>query len=334
MNPDRANFSIYPGYIQHWFLNFSKIKTLLLFFVLLPYAGNAQYDSTYISPFKQELSVGMYSYYEFTMLTHEVDEDKNVSYMPNSPVGLGLSVSYKNFSLSGGMGFRFLRNKKLGETRVIDWQYHHYGRKFIFDVFFQNYKGFYNKDENDRKIIHTYPDIKIIQYGAFGQYIFNNKKFSYRAAFDQNERQLKSAGSFQLGGGFYFNQVSSDTTLTINEKNKLNKYQLSISGGYVHTFVIKKNYFAAIGVSAGLNIGTESLSPIKKLELSPSLFPRMSTGYNGSNWSIGLSFVMNRTYVSFNDKLNMLFDTGSAKITFIRRFDVAPHFLHKVKILN
>jgi len=307
-------------------------KVIFILFALFPHISSAQRDSTYIASFEQEFSAGVYSYYQFMMLTHTVGDNKSITYIPNSPVGLGLSVSYKNFSLSGGMGFNFLRDPELGQTRVFDWQYHYYGRKWILDIFLQNYKGFYTRREEDRTIV-LHPDIKIAQYGLFGQYILNNKKFSYRAAFSQSERQLKSAGSFQLGGGFYYNHVSSNTSLTINEQNKLDNYQLGLSGGYVYTWVIKKDFLAALGLSAGLSFGTENFN-MERIEISPNVFPRVSTGYIGDDWSIGLSFVMNRTYVSRNEQLNMLFDTGYTEMTFIKRFDKAPKFLRKVKILN
>jgi len=306
-------------------------KIIFVFLALFPNIGSAQHDSTYIAPFEQEFSAGIYSYYQFTMLTHTVDNNNSTTYIPNSPVGLGLLVSYKNFTLCGGIGLRFLRDPKFGKTNVLDWQYHYYGQKFILDIFFQNYKGFYSYEKDKTIVLH--PDIRLAQYGLLGQYIFNNKKFSYRAAFSQSERQLKSAGSFQLGGGFYSNHISSNTLLATNEQNKLDNYQLCLSGGYVYTLVIEKNYHATMGVSVGLNVGTENLH-IEKVEIFPSIFPRVSTGYNGDSWSIGLSFVLNRTYVSRNEKLNMLFDTGYAEVTFIKRFDKSPKFLQRVKFLN
>ena len=315
------------------FLNIKRVfgKIIFVFLALFSHIGSAQCDSTYIAPFEQEFSAGVYSYYPFTMLTHTTDDNNSTTYMPNSPVGLGLSVSYKNFSLSGGMGFNFLRDPKFGKTNVLDWQYHYYGQKFILDIFFQNYKGFYSYAEDKTIVLH--PDIQLAQYGLFGQYIFNNKKFSYRAAFNHSERQLKSAGSIQLGGGFYYNHISSTTSLTINEQNQLNNYQLCLSGGYVYTFVIEKDFHATVGMSVGMNVGTESLK-IKRVNISPNIFPRISAGYNADNWSVGLSFVMNRTYISNNEKLNMLFDTGYAELSFIKRFNKAPKFLHQVKFLN
>ncbi len=313
-------------------VSISKICAILVFVVFLPYRSNAQVDSVYITPFEQELFIGIYSYYQYTMLTHEISDKESIVYKPNSPVGMGLSFAYRNFSLSGGMSFNFMRDKKRGKTKAIDFQYHYYGKKFIFDLFLQDYKGFYTGENG--KVLVMYPDIRLTQYGLYGQYVFNHKKFSYRAAFNQSERQLKSAGSFQLGGGFYYNQVRSDSSLVMYGKNDLNNYQISISGGYAYVWVIKKNYLISAGMAFGINIGFGDTHESKKVEVSPSMFPRISAGYNGNNWSLGLSFVVNRMYVAHNDELKMFFDTGYAQIAFIRRFDVVPKFIKGIKFIN
>jgi len=296
----------------------------IILFVLLSLFPNiicAQYDSTYIAPFEQDFSIGISPYYQFTMLTHTTD-DKSTTYIPNTPVIIGLSSSYKNFSLIGGLRFDLLKNSEFGETKMMDWQFHYYGRKFILDMFLRNYEGFYSHEDDET--IALYPDIKLLQYSLYGQYIFNNKKFSYRAAFNQSERQLQSAGSFQLGSGFYFNHVSSNTSLSINEQNELNQYQFCLSGGYVYTWIIKKDFHAALGASAGLNFGTENLN-MEKIKVSPNIFPRVSIGYNAYNWSIAILFLMNRTYISNN----IFFDTGYAKMSFIKRLDKYPKFLKR-----
>lgn len=133
--------------------------------------------------------------------------------MPNNPpnIGLGFSMNNTIVNVSYGQGFNFMRDKEKGKTKALDLQIHNYGKKFTFDVFIQRYRGFYAEDESGN-VLALYPDLKIRQYGAYGQYIFNNKKFSYRAAFNQNEKQLKSAGSFLIGGGVYFSKIESDSS--------------------------------------------------------------------------------------------------------------------------
>lgn len=304
----------------------------LLIFLLTPFIIRAQVDSTYIQPYEHELSVKPHVYYKYTSLTHEIDDNNEITYMPNSPVSLGLGITYKNYSISGGYGFGFMRDKDRGKTAIFDFQYHYYGRKFIADVFFQRYKGFYT-EQND-EVFTLYPDISIIQYGVFGQYVFNNKKFSYKAAFNQSEKQLKSAGSWQLGGGIYYNQVRSDSTLQLNQYKRLRNYQLSVSGGYVYNWIISKNFYLSGGVSVGLNIGSENLSSFKKVEISPSVFPRISMGYNSEDWSIGLSVVVNQIYVANSKLLKMTLNTGTMQMSYTKRFSVTPKFVKKIKYIN
>ncbi|MDU1892227.1 MAG: DUF4421 domain-containing protein [Dysgonomonas sp.] len=307
------------------------MKKILFFFLLFPCLCPAQTDSTYIGFFEQELALRPYVYDKFTALSHEIgDHDEEVTYRPNNPFGIGLGITWKNISLSGGYGFDFMRNKKKGKTRSIDFQYHYYGRKFVMDFFFQDYKGFFTEDEDKDGVYTLFPDIRLKQYGIFGQYVFNGRKFSYKAAFSQNEKQLKSAGSFLLGGGIYYNQAFSDSTIVESIPNKLNNYQIGVSGGYAYTWVFKKNFYLSGSFSVGVNLGTESLK-IRKVEVYPSLFPRMSMGYNSDTWSIALSGVNNRVYVHFEDKDKLSFDTGSLQISFVKRFRIAPKLIRNIK---
>lgn len=311
----------------------NHVRYIILCIVLFPLYCFSQTDSLYIKPFDQELSIKPYVYKNFTSISHEVGNDE-VMYMPNNPVSIGIGVTYKQYSLSGGYGFGFMRDKNMGKTKSLDFQYHYYGRKFVFDVFFQNYKGFYYEDEKKDEVYHIFPDIKLVQYGLFGLYVFNGKKFSYQAAFNQTERQVKSAGSFQIGGGLYYNHLRSDTLFSL-DGGKLKNYQISLSGGYAYTWVIKKNYFVSMSVSVGINFGDRSLKSFgRKLEVSPSVFPRVSMGYNGSNWSVGLSFLANRIYASHTKDLKMSFNTGSFQLYYVKRFSVTPKFLKKIKYIN
>lgn len=307
---------------------------ILTYIMFLCIYCSAQVDSLYIKPFRQELSIRPHIYYKTTMLTHEIDERNEVTYMPNSPVGIGMGISYKNYSISAGYAFDFMRDKERGKTKAFDFQYHYYGRKFIFDIFFQNYKGLYTEDKKKDDLFYHFPDIQISQYGVYGQYVFNNKKFSYQAAFNQSERQLKSAGSFQLGGGIYYNQIKSDSTLSLYDKNKLNSYQISISGGYAYTWVIKRNYYISGSIAGGINFGSQTLRNLNHIEISPSVFPRISMGYNADNWSIGFSAIINTLYVTRTNSLKMMFNTGYFQFSFIKRFDTTPKFIKKIKYIN
>lgn len=301
--------------------------SLLLFFAL-PYFCFAQIDTTYIKPFENKASVRTYLSMKFISLQQETNEDLK-KFMPNTPMSLGFGLSVKNtiIDFSYGYGLSFLKDKEKGRTKALDFQIHNYGRKFIIDLFIQKYHGFYTADDNDKNI-HLYPDLKIQQYGAFGQYVFNNKKFSYKAAFVQNERQLKSAGSFLLGGGVYFSKIGSDSSFVHKSKNSLRNFQFGVSGGYAYTWAISQRWFTSGSATIGVNVGTERINDFGKqrIEVYPTFFPRIAFGYNKEKWSIGLSYINNSTFSSFSDnnKNNIALSSGNFQIGAIWRLNTNP----------
>ncbi|KIC00470.1 hypothetical protein OA93_02455 [Flavobacterium sp. KMS] len=305
----------------------SYFSFLLLF--AFPIFCNAQIDTTYIKPFENKLSLRTYMSMKLISMEKEVD-GKVKNFMPNNPMSLGFGVSINNtiINLSYGYGLSFMKDKEKGRTKALDFQIHNYGRKFIIDLFVQKYHGFYTADNNDKNI-QLYPDLNIQQYGAFGQYVFNNKKFSYKAAFNQNEKQLKSAGSFLLGGGVYFTKIDSDSSFVHKDKNSLRNFQFGVSGGYAYTWAINKRWFASGSVTVGANFGTERIDDFgkKKIEIYPTFFPRTAIGYNKEKWSLGLSYVNNLIFSSFsdnNDTGNVGLSSGNFQIAYIWRLDSNP----------
>lgn len=305
-----------------------KSYFFLFLIFLLPYFCKAQIDTTYIKPFQDELSIRTYLAMKFISMEQGIDGEIK-KFMPNAPMSLGLGVSVNNtiINLSYGYGLNFMKDKEKGKTKSLDFQIHNYGRKFIIDLFIQKYHGFYTADDNDKNIV-LYPDLTIQQYGAFGQYVFNNKKFSYKAAFNQNERQLKSAGSFLLGGGVYFTKISSDSSFVHKTRNSLRNFQFGVSGGYAYTWAINKRWFASGSATVGANFGTEKINDFgkQKIEIYPTFFPRIATGYNKEKWSLGLSYINNLIFSSFSESTNsnVGLSSGNFQIAYIWRFDSNP----------
>ncbi|MEN7551294.1 DUF4421 family protein [Rapidithrix thailandica] len=300
-----------------------------LLLVSMPGMGQAKVDSAYIGAFEQRFALRGYLARNFLFLS---DEAQDRIFMPNNPVSIGLGFSKHNtvLNFSAGYGFDFMRNKQKGKTKYLDLQMHQYGRKFVVDMFIQRYQGFYtesNEQKNTR--LEIFPDLSIRQYGIFGQYIFNWKRFSYKAAFNQSEKQLKPAGSILLGAGVYFNKIQSDSTLiTPEHPHLLQNFQLGISSGYAYTWLIKKRYFISGSLSLGIQFGGEDISQFTKqsLEVSPTVFPRMSVGYNHETWSLRASFVNNMIYSSFAKEASLVLNSGHFQFNFIKRFHEFPLF--------
>ena len=187
------------------------------------------------------------------------------------------------------------------------------------------------EEDEKQKNFTLCPDLKIQQYGLFGQYLFNNKKYSYKAAFIQNEKQVKSAGSIIAGMGVYISSIDSDSSFVYKGKNFLDNFQFGFSGGYAYTWVISPRWYIAGSATVGINFGSEKVSKFgkQKLEVYPTVFPRFAAGYNHSDWSLGLFFVSNILSPYHADKSSISLMSGNFQLKFTKRFDIIPLFSKK-----
>lgn len=308
---------------------------VFLFFFMFTFGGVhiliAQEKNPYIADYEQKLILSVFTAKEFLNISVE-DKNQDVIYMPNNPVELGLGFSWKNsvFSFAYSYGFDFMRDKKLGKTKSFDLQFHHYNKRFVLDFFLQRYKGFYMEDEKNDMEYTLAPDLDLRQYGIHGQYVFNHKKFSYKAAYVHNEKQLRSAGSFLLGGGIYFSRIRSDSSFVYQ---KFNNFQFGVSLGYTYTWVINQHWFMNGAITTGINFGFENFSKLgkQKLEVYPTVFPRISVGYDHSSWSLGLSYLSNITFPAFTEDITIGLFSGQFQLSYYRRIKDVPILSRLIK---
>ena len=95
-----------------------------------------------------------------------------------------------------------------------------------------------------------------------GYYLFNGRRFSYMAAYDQSAYQLRSSGSFMVGGMYYYAHIDYADPKNVgfiflmDDVGDMRQWQVSIGAGYAYNYV-----------------------PVKGLLISGMLMP-MLTGYN------------------------------------------------------
>jgi hypothetical protein len=91
--------------------------------------------------------------------------------------------------------------------------------------------------------------------------ILNPKRFSYRAAFNQDAWQKRSQGSWLAGGYLTCYVVNADSGLVptrianeFTERSDLRKgvfLDLGVLGGYAYTLVVHRHWFATISAAIG-----------------------------------------------------------------------------------
>lgn len=303
-----------------------KIITLsvLLIFCAARYSFG-QPDGLYIRDFGKELSANAFFGRKIAMLEYQpkgADGD-TYTYMPNNSYNAGLGFYWKGIGLDISFGLPFFKNESACDTKSSDIQFYYYARKFLAGFFWQDYEGFYN-DEDD----YDRPDIKMIRTGIFGEYVFSGNKLSYKAAFNQSEEQLKSAGSFLLGGGFYYTKLEADydfddVKMASPEKQKAEIWQIGPSAGYGYTWVPRPKYYLTGAVSVGVNVSVSIINgEDPETEVFPSAFPKVSMGYNNGSWGINFIFLMNISFAPKEDDKNFTFGSGNFTINFVKRFSL------------
>lgn len=277
-------------------------------------------DTTFISGFAEKFLVEVFLAKDIMTLDYEPSGAPELSFISNNPPSLGAGIAIMNtlLNFSYGYGMRFMSDKSKGKTKSFDFQLHHYGRKFMADLFIQRYKGFYL----DEPRFELCPDLAVRHYGIHGSYIFNHPKFSYRAVYAHSERQLRSSGTFLAGAGAHITEISSDSSLVIGTRNRFRFFQAGVSGGYAHNWIIRSNWFIDLSCTAGVNIG-EGIkgSGDKKIGVFPMLMARAAAGYSGRTWSAGFGFVMHVTVPALDNRASMALNSGGLRLSFVKRFD-------------
>lgn len=292
-----------------------------------------QIDSSYIKPFDDDFSARTYILRKIAGFEKETKENgAGLNYKINAPVGIGVGVAWRSYSLSFSQRFSFLRDHAKGKTNSLYFDYNGFKRKYIYSISLQRHRGFYDSKRDLDGKYTLYPDMLLVMLGGNIQWVFNYKKFSYKASFNQNERQLKSAGSFQLGAVINYSRLTTDTTVIFNKPNEsLKNLQFGITGGYAYTLVLGSRWFLTGSTDLGLNIGNNYPNEFfhKKLELYPTIISRAATGYNMRTWSFGFSMHYKKIFFLFDNDNKMSMDEFNLQINVIKRFSWGNKFVNK-----
>ncbi len=271
---------------QNYFMkNFCFAIAFFILFTGFGFSARSQeilHDSTYYTTFPNSLTVRLYSIKDYSGFTlPAIGDAKDLKYRANSNYNIGLGATYLNTSvnLSAGFGFVNKGNDDKGKTKAFDVQIHFFPRKWMDDFLFLHYKGFYVSPQgyaaNASNIYYYRPDIRMNLAGFTAYRNFNYRHLSFRSAFNQNEWIHKSAGSFLLGGGIYYQEIYSHDSSLIPSKlaqdfsnpNFKNFHFISVGPGigYAYTLAFAKHYFllgSAI-INGNINFAEDGNGAIK-----------------------------------------------------------------------
>lgn len=281
------------------------------------------HDTSYIKSYSQKISaklVAINKYNRFNLTDR--NNKTSIRYVPLQDVSLGLGIAYKWFALDLTFSLGLNKNSDFENTRAIDFQSSIFSSKQFITFTFQYYQAYEinnirGVDVNLSEAAIRREDIRTISVGLQYMFATNYTKFSLKAPFVQNEGQRKSAGSPIVGASFHIFVMDADSSVVPQEVSEyfnpdlyltdLNIISVSLSLGYMYSFVFKKRFFLTLSFIPGINIGsgdyytdTRQYSP---LSIHVKLNTRNAIGYNSSKFFTGFQFNGDAYFSTFEKKL-------------------------------
>ena len=199
------------------------------------------------------------------------DMDMDTRIRTKVSTSIGVKVGYKGLSISysfpvGGDKSQNLTLRSVGRWYSLNLRWHkfksntmenhfsgaaksrsieHYDEE-TGDVTYTDWGETHQWDDTFDEQLSSPISIKTLIFDGF--YIFNHKKFSYAAAYNQKTIQVRSAGSPLMGlMGYYADfdyadKRNAETIYWMDGIGRLRQYQLAIGGGYAYNFVPAKGW--------------------------------------------------------------------------------------------
>ena len=209
--------------------------------------------------------------------------------------------------------------KANGQSSVLDLQAHGASGHLGYDIWFQQFKGFYLPDsettnEDGTKKNIQFGEMYLERIGITGFWVFNSEDFKYAASFDQSAVQKQSGGSWMLFASIDRFTLQNLPTVVLDQYNQnletnLNVSSLSFMGGYGY----RKNFnYAGLWFTGVLAIGSSYqvidgeylfLNGQQSWGLRGSF--RTSFGADLESWFTGFSLIadgqrIGRTWILYN----------------------------------
>ena len=227
----------------------------------------SDFDTLYISPnrYNYALMATHFSNFEYYSVSSDLPQPQKLSFSPNPHNKIGLYFGWRWIFLGWSVDVDDIYRKTNRKNKGTEFDLSLYSSKLGVDIFYRrtgnNYKihkirGFY--DEIPSNYSENFNGLKVDIKGLNLYYIFNNRKFSYPAAFSQSTNQRRNAGTFIAGFSiskhnldFDYEELPEYIQEKMNPGMKVNKIKYTnanISFGYAYNWVFKKNWLFCISI--------------------------------------------------------------------------------------
>ena len=302
----------------------------------------SDFDTLYISPnrYNYALMATHFSNFEYYSVTSEFPQPQKLSFSPNPHNKIGLYFGWRWIFLGWSVDIDDIYRKTNRKNKGTEFDLSLYSSKLGVDIFYRrtgnNYKihkirGFYDEIPSDYS--EDFSGLKVNIKGLNLYYIFNNRKFSYPAAFSQSTNQRRNAGTFIAGFSiskhnldFDYQQLPAYIQERMNPGMKVNKIKYTnanISFGYAYNWVFARNCLACLSLTPAIAYKASDVDAetqegkawYSKFNLDFLL--RAGVVYNNGKYFVGTSFVgKNYNYHRNNFSLDNGFGTLQVYVGF------------------
>ena len=295
----------------------------------------SDFDTLYISPnrYNYALMATHFSNFEYYSVSSDLPQPQKLSFSPNPHNKIGLYFGWRWIFLGWSVDVDDIYRKTNRKNKGTEFDLSLYSSKLGVDIFYRrtgnNYKihkirGFY--DEITSNYSENFNGLKVDIKGLNLYYIFNNRKFSYPAAFSQSTNQRRNAGTFIAGFSiskhnldFDYEELPEYIQEKMNPGMKVNKIKYTnanISFGYAYNWVFARNCLACISLTPAIAYKASDVDAethegkqwYSKFNLD--FLIRAGIVYNNGKYFVGSSFVgKNYNYHRNNFSLDNGFGT-------------------------
>jgi hypothetical protein len=304
-----------------------------------------------VESYSDKLSIYTYGVSKFNNFEISANGNRHkVRYSPNENLNLGLGFNYKWLGVGLSYDFGFLNSDQelYGESKNLDIQMDVFTKLLLYSANLQYYSGYYwqNPDDflhnwNTADSVQIRPDIQTLTFGLSGIYVFNNDKFSFKAAFQNTERQLSSAGSWLVSGKISGYNITADSSVVPNVLKEeypnvkdikgLSAINIGGAGGYTYTYVLNDYFYFNATLMLGLNL--QSVSRINlsdeniggETKLSSNTLFRLAIGCNKPKVFYGFSATIDSYSLRNAQESYFKYNYGKIRFFYGRRFDLEKH---------
>lgn len=315
-------------------------------------AQKSEQDPAYVTDLSRRVTLRLYGSHKFnSMLMRAEDGAADLRFRPNGQINIGLGASLRKLTLNIGVRMPFVNDdvEEKGRTRYLDAQANLYGTRQASNLFLQVYQGYHITSHTKAALGWDQPtrfpyrgDLLQYNIGISSLRVLNHERFSYRAGFNQDAVQLRSQGSWLIGGYLTLYSLRADSALVpAHLATDLPRsvgvrrgafYDIGPMGGYAYTVVLGKGLFATGSAALGAGFSAQVLhrergeSSVREVHSGPGWHTqfRVAAGYNSRLRYVGIVFTQEHIGYFTRAQQGFAWDVGLLRVVFAQRFKERP----------